>query len=233
MRFSYSWLRELTGTTADPHELGRLITMKTAECEGIEEYAPQLAKARVVTVLSFNNRVATIDYGNRTVVCGAANVRAGMKTVWLDIGTKVINGVESDGMLAAADELGINRDHSGIVDVDTFDLQPDWIIEIDNKSLTHRPDLWGHYGMAREVAALTGAALTDPVRKRNLSAPAAVKVAIADFTLCPRYSALVFDNVTVQPSPLWVQYRLQDIGLNPINNIVDVTQSEKLRACIC
>jgi phenylalanyl-tRNA synthetase beta chain len=197
--------------------------MKTAECEGVEEYAPQLARAKVVTVLSFKDRVATIDYGNRTVVCGASNCRAGMKTVWLDIGKKIISGVESDGMLAAADELGISRDHSGVVEIDSLDLQPDWIIEIDNKSLTHRPDLWGHFGMAREVAALTGARLTDPVRARDLSTPAAVNIDITDFALCPRYSALVFDNVTVQPSPLWLQYRLQAIGLNPINNIVDVT----------
>src|SRR5262249_21423382 len=94
----------------------------------------------------------------------------------------------------------------------------------DNKSLTHRPDLWGHLGMAREVAAIAGKPLRDPVRIGLLpkgSAP--IQVAIEDLDLCPRYSALVFENVTVRPSPLWLQYRLESIGLNPINNIVDFT----------
>ena len=98
------------------------------------------------------------------------------------------------------------------------------MIEIDNKSITHRPDLWGHHGMAREVAAILGLELSDPAKLDLLpQGPAAVKIQIEDFDLCPRYSALVFENVTVQPSPLWLQYRLTAIGLNPINNIVDMT----------
>ena len=103
--------------------------------------------------------------------------------------------------------------------------QDDWVIEIDNKSLTHRPDLWGHYGMAREVAAITKNSLIDPVRMDLLppDREGAVSVEIEDFALCPRYSALVFENVTVAPSPLWLQARLLAAGLNPINNIVDLT----------
>jgi phenylalanyl-tRNA synthetase beta chain len=103
-------------------------------------------------------------------------------------------------------------------------LAPDFIIEIDNKSLTHRPDLWGHYGMAREVAAITGLPLIDPVRPGLLpGGDSPVKVEIADYALCPRFSALVFENVQVGPSPLWLQARLETLGLNPINNIVDVS----------
>src|SRR5262249_10896162 len=83
---------------------------------------------------------------------------------------------------------------------------------------------WGHLGMAREVAAITGAKLKDPVRMDLLpSAPGAIGVQIEDLNLCPRYSALVFENVTVKPSPEWLQCRLSAIGLNPINNIVDMT----------
>ncbi len=101
---------------------------------------------------------------------------------------------------------------------------PDSIIEIDNKSITHRPDLWGHLGLAREVAAILRLTLRDPV-KLELIPPAdpAIGIAILDLDLCPRYSALVFDNVTVGPSPRWLQSRLEAIGLNSINNIVDVT----------
>ena len=101
---------------------------------------------------------------------------------------------------------------------------PDTIIEIDNKSLTHRPDLWGHAGMAREVAAITGGTLKDPVDLSLLPPqPAGIKVAIENLDLCPRYCALVVENVKVGPSPLWLQYRLEAVGLNPISNIVDVT----------
>src|SRR5207302_3269529 len=81
-----------------------------------------------------------------------------------------------------------------------------------------------HFGMAREVAAILGLELRDPARLELLpQGDAAIKIEIPDLDLCPRYSALVFENVTVKPSPLWLQYRLTAIGLNPINNIVDLT----------
>lgn len=145
MKFSYRWLGEMVGGLAtSPAELERLITIKTAECEGIEQWGEQ--------------------------------------------------------------------------------PDSDWIIEIDNKSLTHRPDLWGHYGMAREVAAITELPLTDPVDTALLPEGAGqIAVEIEDYALCPRYSALVFENVTVGPSPEWLKERLTSIGINPINNIVDVT----------
>jgi phenylalanyl-tRNA synthetase beta chain len=169
--------------------------------------------------------VETARYGKKTVVCGAPNCRPGMTTVYLPVSSAVIDGVESDGMLASGLELGITRDHSGIVELPSKVLPAtDTVIEVDNKSLTHRPDLWGHYGMAREVSAVTHHLLRDPVRMELLpEGHSAIEVEIDDLTLCPRYSALVFDNVTVAPSPLWLQYRLEAIGLNSINNIVDVT----------
>jgi len=140
MKFSYHWLRDLVeGLNASPADLARLITLKTAECEGVESH-----------------------------------------------------GADS-------------------------------IIEVDNKSLTHRPDLWGHHGMAREVAAITVKKLIDPVKPRALGGPRAVHVDIENFELCPRYSALVFEHVTVKASPAWLVQRLEAVGLNAINNIVDVT----------
>lgn len=99
----------------------------------------------------------------------------------------------------------------------------DSIIEVDNKSLTHRPDLWGHHGMAREVAAIFGKRLLDPVKPRELPGRSPIHIDIENFELCPRYSALVFENVMVQPSPAWLAGRLEAVGLNVINNIVDVT----------
>ena len=244
MKFSYNWIQELVpALKASPAELMRQITLRTAEAEGIEPVGQHFAKAVTVKVVSVepiegsSNKkviVKSAAYGQRTVVCGAPNVRPGMVAVYVppgvtiegkEIRPAVISGVESDGMLCSGAELGINRDHEGLVEVSGgIGCTPDHIIEIDNKSLTHRPDLWGHYGMAREVAAIFGLELQDPVRLRALAGSLApIDVAIEDFALCPRYSALVFENVTVQPSPLWFQYRLQSIGLNPINNIVDVT----------
>ena len=235
MKFSYNWLRDLVqNLDTKPHELERLITIKTAECEGVEQVGVALASACETTVLSaepmgkgHNQKtvVETAKFGRKTVVCGAPNCRVGLRTVYVPIGKKTIEGVESDGMLASAAELGISRDHAGVLELLTpLELVPDFIIEVDNKSLTHRPDLWGHYGMAREVAAILDRPLRDPVKHIDFGKePAPIRVSIEDYSLCPRYSALVFENVTVQPSPLWLQYRLEAIGLNTINNIVDVT----------
>ncbi|HBY59278.1 MAG TPA: phenylalanine--tRNA ligase subunit beta [Solibacterales bacterium] len=247
MKFSYNWIRELVdGLDTPPEELSRLITMKTAESEGVERvgaFLDAVCPARVVSVEPIENShnvkavVETERYGRKTVVCGAPNCKPGVLTAYVPAGVAldngkairkaVIAGVESDGMLASGSELGVNRDHEGIVELGpgALDrLRPDAVIEIDNKSITHRPDLWGHHGMAREVAAFTGCALREPVDPGSLPAgPAPIDVRIEDFDLCPRYCALVFENATVQPSPLWLQHRLEAIGLNPINNVVDVT----------
>jgi len=246
LKFSYRWLCDLApGLAAEPKELQRLITMKTAECEGIEPSA-QVVAAQIVGIdqtARGKNKVLRIDVGGdkeTTVVCGAPNVRVGMLAPWIapgvtfrgkTIGRAVIEGFESEGMLASGAELGINDDHSGLLELNNLQpgqplrgIEPDWIIEIDNKSLTHRPDLWGHVGMAREVAAITGLTLEDPVHLESLpQGEPVVGVNIADHALCPRYSALTFDNVQVERSPLWLQARLESLGLNAINNIVDVT----------
>jgi phenylalanyl-tRNA synthetase beta chain len=236
MKFSYSWIRSLVDGLDIPAEaLERLITMKTAECEGVEVSAPLLADAVAAVVETVEpiegsrNVKAVVDagrYGRKTVVCGAPNCREGLRTVYVPLGVKVVSGVESDGMLASAAELGINRDNSGILELRGGEVPfPDSVIDIDNKSITHRPDLWGHHGMAREVAAITGKTLRDPVDLSALPAPGGSPVITesADFALCPRFSAVVFENVRVQASPLWLQARLTAIGLNPINNIVDLT----------
>ena len=237
MKFSYNWIREFVpGLDVDPQSLERLITMKTAECDGIEVAGELLNGAVLANVLEVEkiegqkNVVAKVDagpYGMKTVVCGASNCRAGIITAYVPLGKKVVSGIESDGMLAAADELGINKDHGGILELTADTVLPpvDHAIEIDNKSITHRPDLWGHHGMAREVAAITGHPLRDPADLSLLppAEGAPVTVEIEDLHLCPRYSALVFDNVTVQPSPLWLQARLTAAGLNTKNNIVDLS----------
>jgi phenylalanyl-tRNA synthetase beta chain len=241
LKFSYNWIRQFVPALHEaPGPLERLITMKTAECEGVEPVAELLANACIARVESVepiansHNVKAVVDaglHGMKTVVCGAPNCHSGVLTAWVPIGKKSISGVESEGMLASPAELGISKDHSGILVLATGEpgaalprCTPDSIIEIDNKSITHRPDLWGHFGMAREVAAILELPLQDTVDLTFIpSSPPAIAIQIEDENLCPRYSALVFENVSIRPSPYWLQARLTAIGLNPINNVVDMT----------
>lgn len=240
MKFSYNWIRELVeGLQCPPEQLEQLITTKTAECEGIEKVGVALSGALMARVVGVEpipgthtvKAVADLgSHGHKTVVCGAPNCRPGVITLWVPVGKKVIHGVESDGMLAAGVEVDINRDHEGILELDGTPGEPlrgcapDAIIEIDNKSITHRPDLWGHHGMAREVAAITGTKLIDPVDMSLLpQGEPAIRVQVEAPELCPQYCALVIENIEVRPSPAWLQYRLTSIGLNPINNIVDLS----------
>src|SRR6266581_747781 len=128
MKFSYNWISDLVeGLDLTPRDLERLLTMKTAECEGVEEVGALLAEASPAKVLSVepipggHNRKALVEtarYGPKTVVCGAPNCRAGMTTVYVPLGKKIVQGIESDGMLASGAELGINRDAGGIVELD-------------------------------------------------------------------------------------------------------------------
>jgi phenylalanyl-tRNA synthetase beta chain len=236
MKFSYQWIQDcVPGLDTPAAELEHLITVHTAECEGVHPAGELLKGARVAVVLSAEPVAGThitkavVDIGEGetiTVACGAPNCRAGMRTIWAPVGRKTIQGIESNGMLASPAELGLGRDASGIIEwgAAALALDPDRIVEIDNKSLTHRPDLWGHLGMAREVAAITAKQLIDPADLSLLPTGSdSFNVHIADYELCPRFSVVVFENVRVAPSPYWLQYRLMSVGLNPINNIVDIT----------
>ena len=128
MKFSYNWIRELVeDLDYAPGPLEHLITMKTAECEGIEASGALLDRACAARVESVepiphsHNVKAVVDagrYGPRTVVCGAPNCRAGLLTAYVAVAGKVVDGVESQGMLASGAELGINRDHAGVIELD-------------------------------------------------------------------------------------------------------------------
>jgi len=190
----------------------------------------------------------------KTVVTGAPNIapgQSGMKVVLGLRGTryfytdkdgkktvftlepKALRGVMNDAMCMSNFELGISDEHEGIIILDDADPAPgtpiedvlgDVVVELD--VLPNMARCLALLGVAREVAALTGAKVTEP----DLNYPSAkdsvegkVEVAIADAKLCPRYSAKVIRNVTVGPSPRWMQSRLQAAGMRPINNVVDIT----------
>ena len=129
--------------------------------------------------------------------------------------TAECEGVHDPGAFAGASVAAVARAENS---------EPDSIIEIDNKSLTNRPDLWGHLGMAREVAAIAGLSVADPVGDLPAAANQGdLSITIEDSNLCARFSGQRVENVQVAPSPLWMQYRLNSLGVNPINNLVDVT----------
>ncbi len=178
-----------------------------------------------------------------TIVCGAPNVEAGQKVAVATVGTVLpgdfkikkskIRGVASFGMICSARELGIGEDHDGIwVLPDSAPIGQtvakaleidDSVIEIDNKSLTHRPDLWGHRGIAGEVAAIYGR----PLKPLSLDWPelgqeAPFPVHI-DSTACSRYLALPIDGAVAEPSPAWLQWLLLAVDQRPIDCIVDLS----------
>ncbi len=187
------------------------------------------------------------------IVCGGTNVAQGMKVAVALAGSKVkwhgegdlvelsntkIRGEKSEGMICAGSEIGIEKSGEGeheIMDLSSCDFPPgtplaktlgrdDVTFEIEHKSLTNRPDLMGHYGMAREIAALYRVALD---KKEPASTEAgstiALNVSISDPTLCPRYRAVAVDGIVVAPSPAWLRARLSSCGVRSINNVVDVT----------
>ncbi|MEN9361992.1 MAG: hypothetical protein RL095_3527 [Verrucomicrobiota bacterium] len=159
------------------------------------------------------------------------------KPAILEIKKAAIRGVESTGMLCSAKELGLAEASDGLLELPdstpvgaklselpAYRAEADLVLEIDNKSLTHRPDLWGHYGFAREFAAVFGGALKPyPGLEPDSKATSAWQVAIANPELCRRYSCLEVEGLDAGPSPEWLQTRLRQGGIGSINKLVDVT----------
>ena len=205
----------------------------------------KLSLAKVQTKI--NKKVKELD-----IVCGAENIAVGQKVPLALTGAKILGeeikevsilGVKSQGMLCAEDELGIGEDHSGIyiLPKETKIGEPvakvlglnDYILEIENSSLTHRPDLFNHFGLAREIMACLGQIKIKnfclPAGKENLKLKVQnpkikqLKIIVQDNKLCPRYMAVIIDGIKIAPSPLWMQNRLRNCGIRPINNVVDIT----------
>ena len=156
----------------------------------------------------------------------------------VEIKKSKLRGVESYGMICASSEIGLGdllpaKEEAEIVDLSAFDAPAgtpladaldlnDVLLEIDNKSMTNRPDLWGHYGIAREIAALYKLPMKkiEPVK---IDAPSDFKVEIADIDRCPRYIGVEMNGVCVKPSPFAMQSRIWRVGMRPINALVDIT----------
>ena len=204
------------------------------------------------------NNIERDSDGLIQVVCGAPNIKAGQLVAWLPpesivpqtygkaepfiLGTRKLREVMSSGMIASAQELDLSDDHDGILELET-DVVPgtsfkkaygldDYLLDIENKSLTHRPDCFGIIGFAREVAAIQGNTFETPEwLKRSLSEfnkesakEITLNITIDDTQLSSRYSAVVMSNVdSNKKSPIQIQTYLSRVGVRPINSVVDVT----------
>ena len=157
----------------------------------------------------------------------------------VEIKKSKLRGVESYGMICGAVEIGLSdlfpaKEEAHILDLSDFDAPAgtpladalelnDIILEIDNKSMTNRPDLWGHYGIARELAALYGLPLKPIAPYRSDVGQGSLTVTVEDTERCPRYVAASIENLYVKPATYKMQSRIWKVGMRPINALVDVT----------
>jgi len=251
MKFSVNWLREFVELPPSIEALAELLTMSGVEIEAIEKRGADfdhVVIARIDDSKPHPNAdrlsVCIVDDGSgtkRQIVCGAKNYKVGDKVPLalpgaelsggLRIRASKLRGVESEGMLCSPKELGIAEDAAGLlilspevkIGAPIRDLfPPDTVLDVE--ITPNRGDLLSHFGLAREIAALTN----KPVRLPSTSAggaPALQKkgVVISAMRECPFYSARRIENVKVGPSPDWLRAKIESVGIRSINNVVDVS----------
>ncbi len=227
-------------------------TIRTAEVESVKKVGDQIDNVVIAQIVSCEEHpnsdhmhILQVDCGEKDliqVVCGAPNIRVGLKTALIKVGGHIdgfeitkrpLRGIDSNGMCCSKKELGIGDDHSGIIelpedapigmDIKKYLPIEDIIVEIDNKSLTNRPDLWGHYGIAREVAAITNQKLMplDILKIENTQED--LDISIKNPDLCYRYCGLKIDNIKNNETPLEMQIFLFYTGMRSISLLVDLT----------
>ncbi len=255
MFLSMNWIKDFVDLSGlDELELINRFSLSTAEVENdIQHKGSDISGVVVAEILSVEPHpeskklhLLKVDAGGDTptdVVCGAPNVRVGMKTAFAPVGARLgeieiaprpLAGYMSHGMCCSERELGISDDHAGIMEItddvvngtDIKELYAidDIIFEVDNKSLTNRPDLWSHYGIAREFSAIARRPLR-ALPTEDLTAYDAlpqVDMKIED-PLCQRYSCLQFENISRLISPVNMRIRLYYCGMRAINFLADMT----------
>ncbi|MBO7195949.1 MAG: phenylalanine--tRNA ligase subunit beta [Clostridia bacterium] len=254
MFLSMNWIGDFVDLSGlDKKALIKNFTLSTAEVEDIIEKGNQLSGVVVAKILSVENHpdskklhLLKVDKGDEVldIVCGAPNVREGMKVALAIVGGQIgeitiaprkVGGYMSYGMCCSEAELGISDDNSGLWEItddialgtdikDVYDID-DIIFEVDNKSLTNRPDLWSHYGIAREFATITGRTLKCPelLDLAQFDSLPPVLVDVKATELCYRYSAIKVENVTRKISPVNMRIRLYYCGSRAINFLADLT----------
>ncbi len=294
MQISIEWIKEfleiptvLNSYFENAKDVMSKVTLRTAEVEEFSEVNQILGQVRVVEIVeikkhpqadnlnlvSFKGKGGNFKEGEiKEVVCGAPNVRVGLKVPYAPIGTKFpdgllltpkkIRGVVSEGMLCSAKELGLGENQSGLMDVEEvyrnltqgdgneligktiseiLKVSTDTILTVDNKSLTHRPDLWGHYGFSREFACIYDVKLKNPfddnwknnwlkkindetskyLLQKNPLTP--IEVELKGESAAIIYWGITIDNIKVGLTPQWIKNRLEKVGLRSINSMVDIS----------
>ncbi|MBQ2841104.1 MAG: phenylalanine--tRNA ligase subunit beta [Oscillospiraceae bacterium] len=255
MFLSMNWISDFVDLSGlDKLELINKFSLSTAEVENdIAFRGSDISGIVVAEIKSVENHpdskklhLLKVDAGEAElvdVVCGAPNVRVGMKTAFAKVGAKIgeieiaprkLAGYLSCGMCCSEKELGISDNNDGIMDIcedvpNGTDLKSiyeidDIVFEVDNKSLTNRPDLWGHYGIAREFAAISGRELKplDVVDLGAYNELPKLDLKIED-PLCYRYSCLRFENISKHVSPMNMRIRLYYCGMRALNLLADLT----------
>jgi phenylalanyl-tRNA synthetase beta chain len=249
MKFSVNWLREFVDLPKNPEEIADLLTRAGVETKGIETRGAKIDNVIISQILASSRHpnadrlsVCEVDDGSETkrqIVCGATNYKVGDKVPLALPGAKLPNGteirksklrgVESEGMLCSAIELGLGSDAAGLlilspeakIGAPISDLFPSDTI-LDVEITPNRGDLLSHYGLAREIAALTGKKLKSTPRDAKISVRK-TGITISSTLECPFFSARKIDNVKVGPSPQWLRAKIESVGIRSINNIVDIS----------
>jgi phenylalanyl-tRNA synthetase beta chain len=254
MKISLNWLREYVDFPHTAEELAETLTALGLEIEGIERPGADISGVLVGQILSIEKHpeadkivVCKTDVGGPEtlqICCGATNMKVGDKVPTavdgallpgnFKIANRKMRGVESQGMMCSAKELGVAEDSAGLLilppdtpvgeDIRKVLGLDDAILEIE--VTPNRADWASMIGVAREVAAITGAALRLPENTVDEDGPPvgdAASVTVQDTALCRRYMARVLEGVTIGPSPEWLQKRLRAAGQRSINNVVDIT----------
>jgi len=249
MKFSVNWLCEFVDLPTKVDTLAELLTLAGVEIERIEGRGANIGDVIVAQITASSQHpnadrltVCTVDDGSgqtRQIVCGATNYKVGDKVPLalpgmvlpngLQIRKTKLRGVESEGMLCSARELGLGGDAAGLLILSSdakigapiADLSASDVV-FDVEITPNRSDLLSHFGLAREIAALTHKKLRASEPPRT-SATRAASVKITALRECPFYSARKIDNVTVGPSPDWLRAKIEAVGIRAINNIVDIT----------
>lgn len=252
MQFSESWLRTLVNPSLSGEELAHLLTMAGLEVEGMAPVAPAFDSVVVAEVLNMERHpdadrlnVLTVNAGLAeplAIVCGAQNVRVGMKAPCALVGAKLpgieikqakVRGIASFGMMCSAGELGLAAESEGLLELAAdakIGRSVREHLDLDDRVITlkltpNRSDCLSLRGIAREVAALTGAPLSDvPAATFEPATERKVNVRVSVPAACPRYSGRVISGVNAQATtPAWMVQRLQRCGLRSISALVDVT----------
>ena len=257
MRISLKWLQELVDIEITPEELAETLTMAGFEVEEIEDRRTWSAGVVLGKILEANKhpnadklKVCQVDIGKPdllNIVCGASNAKADIYVAVATIGTYLptidlkikkskLRGVPSEGMICSLSELGLTKDSEGI---HIFELENPQLgsditpllglddVILDLTTTANRADALSMIGVAREVAALTGASLRIPnvseVMLLEQGNDSSIKIDISESKACPIYIGTVIEGVKISPSPAWLKQRLESAGIRVINNVVDIT----------